>query len=55
MDIRMTNPEPFRSSTPAASFGIIRRKKMSWPMVISANGRQSQPGSDDNTLYYFVP
>jgi WD40 repeat protein len=29
--------------------------KMSWPMVISADGAAITAGSDDNTLYYFVP
>jgi WD40 repeat protein len=29
--------------------------EMSWPMMISANGEAIAAGSDDNTLYYFVP
>lgn len=29
--------------------------KMSWPMMISANGKGIVAGSDDNILYYFAP
>jgi WD40 repeat protein len=29
--------------------------KMNWPMVISANAQGIAAGSDDNTLYFFVP